>query len=314
MSKSSTRDIMLKEARKTNGASVGIPARLMSFPLPESKPRFAFFGGNALASSLFSVLSTIFPPGERFFVESVRRFRDQIEDETLRAQVSGFIGQEAIHGREHERLNEWFQTQGYDIAMADRMIRFSLGLLEYLPASQQLACTAFMEHWTATLAEQWLTHTEFRETTDPEILELWTWHALEELEHKSVTFDVHALISKHRYREHLLAAPLVLAALLPGLFFSWGWIVAKHGEALNFRENRRGLKALFGKGGFITKTLQRLPEYFPRDHHPSQMDTTDLEKVWHEKLFGENGDLNPYFRNREAVTKTSMASRAGMAV
>jgi predicted metal-dependent hydrolase len=314
VSKSRTRDIMLKEARTTNGASVGIPARLMSFPLPEGRPRFAFFGGNALASSAFSVFSAIFPPGERFFVDTVRRFRDQIEDETLRAQVSGFIGQEAIHGREHEHLNGWFQAQGYDIATADRMIRIGLGLLKYLPASQQLACTVFMEHWTATLAEQWLTHTEFRETSDPEILKLWTWHALEELEHRSVAADVHALISKHRYREHLLAVPLVLAALAPGILFSWGWIVAKHGEALNVRENRRGLRALFSKGGFITRTLERLPEYFPRDHHPSQMDTTDLERVWHEKLFGENGGLNSYFRNREAVQKALVTAPDRMAV
>lgn len=314
MSESRTRAMMLKEARKTNGAGVGIPARLMSFPLPEGKPRFAFFGGNALASSMFSVFSAIFPPGERFFVESVRRFRDRIDDETLKAQVSGFIGQEALHGREHEHLNEWFRAQGYDIAMADRMIRFGLGLLEHLPASQQLACTVFMEHWTATLAEQWLTHTEFRETSDPEVLKLWTWHALEELEHKSVAADVHALISKQRYREHLLAAPLVLAALAPGIFFSWGWIVARHGEALNFRENRRGLKALFGRGGFIARTLERLPEYFQPNHHPSQMGTSDLEKLWHEKLFGENGNLNAYFRNRETVQKALVAAAADMAV
>ena len=99
MNETQIRSFMTQEARKTNGASVGIPARLMDFPLPEHSPAFAFFGGNALASSLFAVFSAIFPPGERFFVESVRRFRDSTNDETLKAQISGFIGQEAIHGR-----------------------------------------------------------------------------------------------------------------------------------------------------------------------------------------------------------------------
>ncbi|MDO8330943.1 MAG: hypothetical protein Q7T36_10795 [Fluviicoccus sp.] len=70
MNENQIRDFMTQEARKTNGASIGIPARLMDFPLPEGSPAYAFFGGNALASSLFAVFSAIFPPGERFFVES----------------------------------------------------------------------------------------------------------------------------------------------------------------------------------------------------------------------------------------------------
>lgn len=235
----------------------------------------------------------------------MRRYRDAVFDETLKAQISGFIGQEAIHGREHEHLNEWFVANGYDIAMADRMIRFSLGLLEKLPPSQQIACTNFMEHFTAHLAEQWLTHQEFRSTTDPEVIKLWSWHALEELEHKAVAFDVHAQVSDHAYRERVLAAPLVLGALLPGIAFSLVWITAHHPERGNWREHKRGLKALLGKGGFIRKVLAGVPEYFAKDFHPNQQQTRALEKEWRERLFGEQGELNVSFRNRDAVLKAS---------
>jgi len=62
--------------------------------------------------------------------------------------------------------------------MPERMIRLSLGLLEKLPARQQLACTTLMEHFTAFLAEQWLTDDRFQKTSDPEMLKLWYWHAL----------------------------------------------------------------------------------------------------------------------------------------
>lgn len=310
MNETGIRQFMTGEAKKTSGASVGIPARLMDFPLPEGRPKYPFFNGNPLANSLFAVFSAIFPPGERFFVESVRRFRDRVADNTLRAEVSGFIGQEAIHGREHERLNEWFRANGYDIEMADRMIRFSLGLLEKLPPSQQTACTHFMEHFTAHLAEQWLTHTEFRESTDPEVIKLWTWHAIEELEHKSVAFDVHAQVSEHPYVERVLAGPLVLGALLPGIAFSWAWMVARQGEAMDLRGHRRGLKSLLGRQGFITQVLKRVPEYFARDFHPEQQDTRALEEQWRRRLFGEEGELNAYFTNREAVRKTSGPRRA----
>jgi predicted metal-dependent hydrolase len=305
MNEDQIRNFMTHEARKTNGASVGIPARLMDFPLPEGSRRFPFFGGNALSSSLFAVFSTIFPPGERFFVESVRRFRDAPQDPVTQAQISGFIGQEAIHGREHEHLNEWFRAQGYDLDMPDRMIRFSLGLLEKLSPSQQLACTSFMEHFTAHLAEQWLTHEEFRRTTDPQMIKLWYWHAIEELEHKSVAFDLHAQISASPYRERMLAVPLVAAALVPGILISWLWLVAKHGELLSMRENRRGLTSLLGRNGFIRNVLVRAPDYLGRDFHPSHQETQALEREWREKLFGGQGELNAYFRNREAVQKAA---------
>ncbi len=47
------------------------------------------------------VFSGIFPPGDRFFTESVRNFRDRITAPVLKPQVSGVVGQEALHGREH---------------------------------------------------------------------------------------------------------------------------------------------------------------------------------------------------------------------
>lgn len=109
---------------------------------------------------MLSVMSAVFPAGERYFMDSVRQYRDQINDPILLAQISGFIAQVAI--------------------------AHSSNLLAKLPPTQRLACTVIMEHITAVLAEAWLTHDEFRETSDPEVLKLWTWHALEELEHKSV--------------------------------------------------------------------------------------------------------------------------------
>ncbi|MDP2227601.1 MAG: metal-dependent hydrolase [Moraxellaceae bacterium] len=287
--------------RRMTGASVGIPPRQLEFRQPADQARHAFFNGNALASSLFVVMSGIFPPGERFFMESVRHFREGINDPKLRAEISGFMGQEALHGREHERLNAFFAERGIDVAMPERMIRISLGLLEKLPARQQLACTTFMEHFTALLAEQWLTDDRFQQTSDPEMLKLWYWHALEELEHKAVAYDV--LDQVHgTHAERLLAGPLVVAALAPGIVFSWAWLVAKDSQRLNWREHRRGLRELFGRGGFISSILPKMPDFIRADFHPAQHDTRVLEKMWREKLFGQQGELLQEFRNREALS------------
>jgi hypothetical protein len=166
-----------------------------------------------------------------------------------------------------------------------------------------------MEHFTAYLGEQWLIHDEFRSSTDPDMIKLWTWHALEELEHKAVAFDVHALVSKNAHRERIFAGPLVLAALLPGIVVSLGWIVAKQGEAFNIREHRRGLRALIGRQGFLTPIFKHLPEFFAKDFHPEQQDTHALEKIWRERLFGYKGEALSWFTNREAVLKTVVPRR-----
>src|SRR5690554_6690848 len=92
------------ESRRLAGASVGIPPRHLDFQIPQA-PRY-FLGDNATATTFIAVLSAFFPPGERFFMESVRHFRKQINDPVLKAEVAGFMGQEAIHVRDNKRLND----------------------------------------------------------------------------------------------------------------------------------------------------------------------------------------------------------------
>ncbi|NLV54340.1 MAG: metal-dependent hydrolase, partial [Acidimicrobiales bacterium] len=77
----------------------------MSFHPDDNIGRRHFADGDLVMSHVVSVLSGLFPEGEDYFVRSVRHFRDRIDDPVLKKQVAGFIGQEAIHGREHRDLN-----------------------------------------------------------------------------------------------------------------------------------------------------------------------------------------------------------------
>ncbi len=289
--------VTAKSRRRPAGATVGIPPRQMEFRTPTGAARHPFFHNNLLASSLFVVFSGIFPPGERFFMESVRRFRDRIDDPVLKARVAGFMGQEALHGREHERLNAYFTAIGIDVTVPERLIRIGLGLQEKLSARQQLACTTFMEHFTAYLAQQWLTDENFKQSSDPEMLKLWYWHALEELEHKSVAYDVLEKVGNKR-RERMLALPAVAVTLLPPILASWAWLVLQDPDRFNWLEHKRGLRQLFGKRGFISSILPRMPEFWQKGFHPDRHDTRALEQEWREKLFGDHGQLLEEFRNR----------------
>ena len=82
-----------------------VHTRRIRFAYPESGLHKHYVDGDLVMSHVVAVLSATFPPGEDFFVRSVRNFSDKITDPELKRQVAGFIGQEVTHGREHRELN-----------------------------------------------------------------------------------------------------------------------------------------------------------------------------------------------------------------
>lgn len=280
-------------SRTLAGARVGIPPRQLRFSFPHESPQHYVFHENPLGTALLVTLSGVFPAGERWFVESVRRFRDQITDETLKAQVSGFIGQEAIHSREHERLNAHHEARGFDTQVPDRLVRLGLRILDRFSPTQQLACTCFMEHATAMLAEGWLTNETLHATSDPEMMRLWYWHALEELEHKSVAYDVWKHVSDKDH-ERAVAMAAVLAFIIPQVFIAWMVLWLRDDQRFDGRKNRDALVFLFQKNGFLRNVFEGMPAFVRKGFHPSQNQTTELEAFWRNQLFGEQGELQDF--------------------
>src|SRR5437870_9840520 len=91
-----------------------VPTRRISFEESlQDLPKHFAADGDLILSHLAASLSSVFPDGEDFFVRSVRHYRDRIEDPQLKRQVAGFIGQEALHGREHRTFNVRLDELGY---------------------------------------------------------------------------------------------------------------------------------------------------------------------------------------------------------
>jgi uncharacterized protein len=144
-----------------------------------------------------NAVSFLFPPGEKFFIQSVQNYQDRITEPVLKEQVKRFIYQEAMHTKEHIRcnlaLNQTFpnghKIEEFATAMLARNRRFA-------PKVTQLACTCALEHFTAILADNLLRMQErFLSDSDPAFAALWLWHAVEETEHKAVCFDVYQQVS-----------------------------------------------------------------------------------------------------------------------
>src|SRR3982750_1708090 len=83
--------------------------------------RRLWHGGRVEATAIYNALSTPFPAGEAFFVESVRKFRDGAPPK-LAEEIKGFTTQEAIHSREHDAFNRRATDAGYDLSKLEQRV------------------------------------------------------------------------------------------------------------------------------------------------------------------------------------------------
>jgi predicted metal-dependent hydrolase len=168
-------------------------------------------GGCVEATAIYNALSTTFPKGEAFFVESVRAFRDGAPPK-LAEEIKAFTTQEAIHSREHDAFNRRAAEAGYELAKLEAQVEKRLAITKGRPPIVSLAATMALEHFTAILAHQLLADPRHLEGADKDTADLWRWHAAEEIEHKGVAYDtwLNATRSWSRSRRWKLKARVML--------------------------------------------------------------------------------------------------------
>jgi len=236
-------------------------------------------------TTFMNALSLLFPEGERFFVESVKQHRDEITDPSLRDDITGFIGQEAMHGREHRALNDLLVAHGYaEAPFIDREVRATLDRARrFLPPASQLAVTCALEHFTAMLAEGLLADPDMQRELHPRVLPLWLWHALEESEHKAVAFDVYTATGGTYARRVvvMLATTLVFFAAhtrIHGRLMRTRGILHKPWTWL------RGASRMWLHPGYFTRLVPAYLDYFRPGFHPGDRDTRALLERWRVQL------------------------------
>jgi predicted metal-dependent hydrolase len=168
-------------------------------------------GGSVEATAIYNALSTTFPKGEAFFVESVRMFREGTPPK-LAEEIRSFTTQEAIHSREHDLFNRRAIDSGYDLTRLEQQVEKRLAITKSRPPIVSLAATMALEHYTAILAHELLADPTHLAGADPETAELWRWHACEEIEHKGVAYDtwLHATAHWTRWKRWNVKAKVML--------------------------------------------------------------------------------------------------------
>lgn len=243
-----------------------IEVRNVRFPLTDT-PKY-WLGGRRAVSMFFDQLSVVFPPGEAFFMSSVRAFEPQLEDPALRLSVRSFHAQEALHGREHGHYNERLAALGYPVKAIDRSARRRLDAGKSVYSKRgQLAITVALEHLTAVFAHVLLAKDSPLCAATPEMGALWRWHAAEESEHSAVAFDVLAAAG---------GSYALRVAIMVMITVSFASAVAEHQVRMMWadrilfspREWWSLGRFLLGKRGLLRRMARPYLRFYRRDFHP----------------------------------------------
>ena len=268
---------MTSQAKILNQVNRPTPRR-MDFVFDDSIP-MDWFGGSPFKTMVLTALSATFPEGERFFVDSVRHYQKRVSPD-LAKQVSGFIGQEAHHGREHTAFNEFMGRKGLPMAEIDEFVEKGMKFMRRkLSPERQLAMTCALEHFTAILAEMALENPEFFGPMDDRVKPLWYWHAIEESEHKAVAFDV---FQEQVGSYWIRSSQMVMNSLEFAFFSSYHTYQLFKARSIqrDWKMHREGLKELFVKPGWLRKMGKAYLSYYKPSFHPWQRDTTKAMNHW----------------------------------
>lgn len=283
-----------------NAIKASFPVRRMDFEFNEV-PEY-WMNGSAGLTHFMTALSALFPDGEQFFVDSVRavRYHPLLKDNlTMQKEISAFIGQEAMHSKEHVGFNQSANFYGHDVKALERKTntviqtgrKTAAKVLKFIGVTQEmidLTATTALEHFTATIAAELLKNTEIQSLMqDKTMYKLWMWHAVEENEHKAVVYDVYEAIHGRGVKAYAMRTTVMVAAMV-ALFFTQSYFtlrLLKQDKALNFAS----FKAIYKHGyspssGVFTRMMPDLIDYFRPNFHPNDHDTHALLATWKEKL------------------------------
>lgn len=231
--------------------------------------------GDPCFTAFFNALSAVFPHGETFMIKSLMPWVDRVPAD-LKKQVNAFIEQEAGHAREHGAMNKALTGAGYDIEPLDRKIRGFVAFFEDASDIVKLTATMCIEHFTAIIAAELLQNRYHLDGVEDEMRELWLWHAVEEVEHKGVAYDVwvHATKDWNPVKRYLWRSFFMLAVTIS--FF----INRSLGQIELLRQDGYGplwslrniMRAGFGRGGIGRNVLRPWAAFFRPGFHPWDKD------------------------------------------
>lgn len=248
------------------------------------KPDFNFdehfdkhwLGGSPFKTHFLNSLTLIFPTGEKYFIRSINKVLKRVKSKTLKQEAFQFIKQEAQHSHEHEKFFKVLERQGYDIRkLVNTLDNLVTKYFEpFFSEESNIAITSGLEHITALLAEISLEE-NFLEEAPQKLQDLFNWHAAEEIEHRSVAFDVLNEVDS-KYDKRLLG--ILVAYVLMSTYAGVATVHLLNQDKLLFKKEtlKDFTSMFFTDEKLFFKAISIFFRYLDPDFHPDKQDIDKL--------------------------------------
>lgn len=267
-----------------------VPRKGPDLGLDGDIPRY-WLGGDPFKTRFFDAMSILFPEGEKFFIACVRDYRERITDPQLAAQVKDFMYQEGQHGMVHTQFNNRLKEQGVavdHILEEQKRLMFNV-LRKRLPKAFTLGQTAACEHLTAMMAYGFFANGLMRDA-DPRVRAMYAWHAVEEVEHKAVAFDVFKTVAKGSYFTRIASMLFVSVTFPLHTFLIMRHMFKVDGIKSRWKLWAKGLWWLYGPRGLYSRMLGDYFVYFKPGFHPHTHGDNEFHRRWNAVFEQTGGD------------------------
>jgi predicted metal-dependent hydrolase len=171
-----------------------ITVRTLNLELPDPQDFDPLWAMNDPAASYFTLgLSLYLPYLEPYIIKALRRGANDVQDDAIMDSLDKFCRQEAQHYKQHERFNELIHSRDYpgleaiesrvkqdfERFLAEKSLKFNVGFVE-----------GFESYTTQGAAASLNSGVFNRKDVDQKFADLFRWHLTEEIEHRTVAFDV----------------------------------------------------------------------------------------------------------------------------
>jgi hypothetical protein len=179
---------------------VSITPRKLRFDLPDALDP-VIIEGEPEESYINVAMSILLPHLEPYLIKTMRAAKEHVTEPALAADLEAFCAQEGHHYRQHALLNQALIRGGargfealerelasdYQRFHKSRSLRFNLAYAEGFEALTTAMALVFTE--------------EDKSKWNPAVLDVFLWHLLEELEHRTVAFEVYQhVVGSYPYR------------------------------------------------------------------------------------------------------------------
>jgi predicted metal-dependent hydrolase len=250
-----------------------------------------------------NAVSLLMPSVEPYFVRSIRTALPLLDDgghHQLGQRAARYVEQESLHHRQHVRFNRIVLAAHPAARPVERLARKLYGSLERTGSPAFNLAVASASETMAYSAARWAASRRLELFTgaDEVTSTLFLWHLAEEVEHKSVAWDVHWALCRHRPRaRRRYVVAMVTALALMVMLVVAGTTVLLAGRR-RLHHPLAWIRLTRWSIGFAFELLTNLVMSLLPGHHPDHLADPTWYQTWLREFDATTGTVPIWHQHR----------------